>query len=89
MGNSTEIKLKGSVSQYLDALEDEIERVKHQRAGVPFSHSEYLASWDEYLAHLENLKVEACLLLDFEEYDVTGHEDTVAESILLGDEDEQ
>ena len=80
------MKLKGSVASYLNALEDEIDRVKSQRGGVPFSHSEYLKNWDEYLAHLENLRVEACLLMDFEEDDVTGHEDTVAEAILLADE---
>ena len=83
------MRLKGSVAQYLSALEDEIERIKHQRERVPFSHKDHLKSWDEYLDHLENLRVEACLLMEFEVDDVSGHEDTVAEAILLEDEDDE
>jgi len=77
------MKLKGSVDGYLTALGDEIERVKIQRARIPFSHSEYLKSWDEYLSHLENLKIEACLLFDFEVDDVGKHGSMVAEVVSL------
>ena len=60
------MKLKGSVSAYLTALDDEIERVKTQR-GIPYEvFSGKFTSWDEYLTHLENVKVEACLLMEFE-----------------------
>ena len=80
-------KLKGNVDTYLDALEDEIERVKHQRNNIPYSHSEYLKSWDEYITHLESLRVEACLLMEFEdEEDSTQHIDTKFEVTVLGDE---
>lgn len=78
--------LKGSLPQYLAAIEDEIERVKHQKACVPEFRESSHKSYDEYLQYLEDMKVEACLLMDFENPDVTGVEDEVAEAHLLCDE---
>ena len=82
-------KLKGNVDSYLIALEDEIERVKHQRSQVPFSHREHLKSWDEYIAHLENLRVEACLLMEFEEPDDGRMSNDIVEVIMLKDEEDE
>ena len=75
--------LKGSLPQYLKALEDEIERVEHQMKQVPWSHNKYLQNWQDYRDHLENLKVEACSLYDFEDPDETGAEEEIMEAHLL------
>lgn len=82
-------KLKGSVGTYLTVLEEEIERAKSKRTFVPHDRKESIDAWDAYIAHLENLRVESCLLMEFEEDDVGEHGDTVAEVFLLGDEDEE
>ena len=81
-------KLGGNVDQYLKALEDEIERAKHQRDNVAYikrMHVSFdtlndveavdasmLGKWDDYIEYLENLRVEACLLFDFEQEDEDG-----------------
>lgn len=62
------MKLKGSVGGYLKAIEEEIERIKHQIGSVP-EWREQRSDWEAYLNHLENMKIEVCLLMDFEEED--------------------
>lgn len=72
-------QVKGSLDSYLKALEDELERAKHQRMiaargthggirswEVVEDEVSQVKWWDMYIEHLENLSAEAVLLVDFE-----------------------
>jgi hypothetical protein len=61
------MQMKGNLDGYLKAIEEEIERLKHQRLSVPGFCGELIKHYDEQIKLLEQRQLEACLLIDFEE----------------------
>ena len=59
--------MKNTVDNFLKALEDEIARAKNQLKLVPPFRKESREAWTNYIKNLEDKRVEAFLLMEFDD----------------------